>query len=219
MTANEAQNEEQGTQETTPETLESRADLGHGEGADAAVGGQAEEAAAPVAEAPADAGDQAGPACESDAEAPAAAIEEVQELREQVQELHDQLLRARADFENYRRRTRQEMEDLRNFATRQLLSDLLPVVDNFDRALSAIAGQAEVREGIEMVHRQLLALLAKHGVEAMETVGQAFDPKVHEAVMQEPAGDREVGIVAEELQKGYLLHGRVLRPAMVKVTV
>lgn len=218
MTANEAQNEEQGTQETTPET--SQADLGHDEGTDAAVGAQVDEAAAQDADASADgAGDQAEPEVGADADQPAAVCQEVQELRDQVQDLRDQLLRARADFENYRRRTRQEMEDLRNFATRQLLADLLPVADNFDRALGAMTGQAEVREGVEMVYRQLLALLAKHGVEAMETVGQAFDPKIHEAVMQEPAGDREVGIVAEELQKGYLLHGRVLRPAMVKVTV
>jgi molecular chaperone GrpE len=144
---------------------------------------------------------------------------QVQELQTQVQELQNQLLRARADFDNYRRRTRQEMEDLRAFATRQLLADLLPIADNFERALSAIEGHEEVKTGVEMVHRQLLALLEKHGVEPMKTVGETFDPNFHEAVMQEPAGDREAGIVAEELQKGYLLHGRVLRPAMVKVTV
>ncbi|MCL6631075.1 MAG: nucleotide exchange factor GrpE [Alicyclobacillus herbarius] len=164
-----------------------------------------------------DAAEVEGEGTQAEGESPVQ--QELAELREKVQELQNQLLRSRADFENYRRRTRQEMEDLRSFATRQLLADLLPVVDNFDRALGAMEGHAEVREGVEMVQRQLLSLLEKYGVEPMETLGHTFDPKLHEAVLQEPAGDREPGIVAEELQKGYLLHGRVLRPAMVKVTV
>lgn len=138
-------------------------------------------------------------------------------------QLRQQLLRLQADFDNFRRRTRQEREELQLFATRKLLGDLLPVVDNFDRAMSALnADEAElqtVRTGVEMVQRQLLTLLSQYEVRPMEAVGQAFDPKIHEAVLQEPAGDEPVGVVKDELQKGYWLGERVLRPAMVKVTV
>ncbi|QQE77347.1 nucleotide exchange factor GrpE [Alicyclobacillus sp. SO9] len=139
----------------------------------------------------------------------------------QINDLTQQLLRTKADFDNFRRRTRQEKEDLKQFATKKLLEELLPVVDNFERALDAVAGDSDISElktGIEMVHKQLVDVLQKHGVEPMNVVDQPFDPKVHEAVMQEPAEGKEPGVVLAELQKGYTVHGQVLRPAMVKVT-
>ncbi|MDQ0190487.1 nucleotide exchange factor GrpE [Alicyclobacillus cycloheptanicus] len=162
-----------------------------------------------------------GPAGEAEAEAQA---EEGQpDPRDaEIDSLKQQLLRLQADFDNFRRRTRQEREELQLFATRKLLGELLPIADNFDRALSAFTPEADletVRAGVEMVQRQLLNLLQSYDVTQMETVGQPFDPNVHEAVMQEPAGDREAGIVVEEFQKGYRIGDRVLRPAMVKVTV
>jgi molecular chaperone GrpE len=142
-------------------------------------------------------------------------------LQAEIDTLKQQLLRVHADFDNFRKRTRQEREELQQFATRRLLEDLLPTVDNFERALSSFTddAQADMKKGIEMVYRQLVGVLEKYGVEAMDTTDAKFDPNLHEAVMQEPADGREVGVIVQELQKGYTLHGRVLRPAMVKVTV
>jgi molecular chaperone GrpE len=146
----------------------------------------------------------------------------IRELEEKIEELKGQLLRVHADFDNFRKRTRQEKEDLVKYAAKNVIVDLLAVVDNFDRALSALPDEEayrDVRTGVEMVHRQLLSVLEKHGVQPMDVVGKPFDPALHEAVMQEPADGKEAGIVVQELQKGYTIHGKVLRPAMVKVTV
>ncbi|WP_062306307.1 nucleotide exchange factor GrpE [Alicyclobacillus sendaiensis] len=139
----------------------------------------------------------------------------------QIEELTQQLLRTRADFDNFRRRTRQEREELVQFATKKLLADLLPVLDNFDRAIQALEGvnEPQMKQGIEMVHRQLIQVMHQYGVTEMDAVGAPFDPAQHEAVMQEQVEGQEPGRVIEVLQKGYLLHGRVLRPAMVKVSV
>ncbi|GGJ09352.1 hypothetical protein GCM10010885_18070 [Alicyclobacillus cellulosilyticus] len=156
------------------------------------------------------------------AAAPSAA-EQLAVAQAELASLRQQLLRVHADFDNFRKRTRQEKEDLQKFAAQKLLSDLLPVVDNFERALAAFTAEgasAELRAGVEMVHRQLLGILEKHGVRPMDVVGQPFDPSLHEAVMQEPAGEGVApGTVVLELQKGYWLHDKVLRPAMVKVSV
>lgn len=164
------------------------------------------------------------PAAVENAEAVAEGVTPGDEREEELERLRQQWLRLQADFDNFRRRTRQEREELQAFATRRLLGDLLPVVDNLDRALLAFQtgdGQADtLHAGVEMVHRQLLSLLENYDVTPMTTVGEPFDPAVHEAVLQEPADDdRPPGVVAEELQKGYRIGDRVLRPAMVKVTV
>jgi molecular chaperone GrpE len=160
---------------------------------------------------------------EDDTNAPeeAAVDAERARLQSEIDTLKQQLVRVHADFDNFRKRTRQEREELQQFATRRLLEDLLPTVDNFERALSSFNddAQAELKKGIEMVYRQLVNILEKYGVQAMDTTDAKFDPNLHEAVMQEPADGREVGVIVQELQKGYTLHGRVLRPAMVKVTV
>lgn len=144
------------------------------------------------------------------------------ELAEQLQDTEAKLLRTLADFDNFRRRMRQEHEDLQKFAARKVLEGLLPVVDNFERALAAFenkdAGE-DLKTGIEMVYRQLQSVLSAQGVCAMEAIGQPFDPQVHEAVMQEAVAGQAAGVVLQELQKGYMLHDKVLRPAMVKVSV
>lgn len=149
------------------------------------------------------------------------AVVESDERDAQIADLQGQLLRTRADFDNFRRRTRQEKEELSQFATKKLIADLLPTIDNFERALSALdtVGDDQVKTGIEMVHRQLVQVLDGYGVTPMEVLGQPFDPARHEAVMQEPAENETLGTVLQELQKGYLLHDKVLRPAMVKVSV
>nr|WP_236017818.1 nucleotide exchange factor GrpE [Alicyclobacillus suci] len=139
---------------------------------------------------------------------------------QEIADLQQQLLRTRADFDNFRRRTRAEKEELSQFATKKLLSDLLPVVDNFDRAMQAVSDADEqIRTGIEMVHRQFQAILSQYGVTPMNAEGETFDPTRHEAVMQEAAEGVEPNVVLQELQRGYLLHDKVLRPAMVKVSV
>lgn len=144
------------------------------------------------------------------------------QLERELEDAKTQLLRVHADFDNFRKRTKQEKEDLQLFATRRVFDDLLPVVDNFERALtvSADSGAEELKTGVDMVYRQLQSVLEKHGVQSMDVVGQPFDPNIHNAVMQEPASEGgEAGVVSQELQKGYYLNGKVLRPAMVKVTV
>jgi molecular chaperone GrpE len=171
----------------------------------------------------ASAADVGGEASTSEEQAPAAESESESALEQEIADLKNQLLRVHADFDNFRRRTRQEREDLQKFATKSVITDLLGVVDNFERALSSLPSDdatSDVRKGVEMVHRQLVTVLEKYGVQAMDAVGQPFDPTLHEAVMQEPAADGQApGTVVQELQKGYTMHGKVLRPAMVKVTV
>jgi len=144
-----------------------------------------------------------------------------EDVEAQLAELKNQLLRVHADFDNFRKRTRQEKEDLQQFATKKVMEELLPIVDNFERALSSLptAEDDHVRTGVEMVYRQLGTLLERYGVTPYESVLQPFDPELHEAVLQEPAGDGEPGTVTEELQRGYKMHGKVLRASMVKVTV
>ncbi len=148
-----------------------------------------------------------------------ATADETDALTAELNQLQQQLLRVHADFDNFRKRTRQEKEDLQKFAAKRVLEDLLPVLDNFERALAALTEASDdVRQGIEMVHRQLTGVLEQHGVKAMEPEGQLFDPRLHEAVMQETAEGTEAGTVLAVLQKGYMLQDKVLRPAMVKVS-
>jgi molecular chaperone GrpE len=140
-------------------------------------------------------------------------------LQNEVDALKNQLLRAHADFDNFRKRTRQEKEDLQRFAAKKVLSDLLPVVDNFERALTTFGDDAnELKTGVEMVYRQLVTLLEGQGVAEIEALEKVFDPNIHQAVMQESVDGKDAGIVIEVLQKGYYLNDKVLRPAMVKVT-
>jgi molecular chaperone GrpE len=148
-------------------------------------------------------------------------MQRVQEQEQIAAENHDKFLRTLADFDNYRRRTRQEMEDASRYANQKLITDLLPVLDNFERALQHSEGNGggeAVREGVLLIHKQLYDTLAKHGIEPIDAVGKPFDPQYHEAIMRvEPVPGQKPGTVAEELRKGYTLHGRVLRASLVKV--
>jgi molecular chaperone GrpE len=148
--------------------------------------------------------------------------EAVDKCSAEMESLRQQMLRVHADFDNFRKRSRQEKEDLQQFATKKLLLDLLPVTDNFERALSSLEAASsvdEVKTGLDMVHRQLLQILQQYGVEVMNPVDKPFNPNLHDAVMQEAEDGKEAGVVSQVLQKGYMLHDKVLRPAMVKVTV
>jgi len=141
------------------------------------------------------------------------------EIQRQRDEYYDLLLRTRAEFDNYRKRIDRERQESAGAATADLFRDLLPLVDDLERALGTDAGgDAEgYRRGVELIHRQLLDLLRRKGVQPIDAVGADFDPHVHQAVTYEPAPDRREGEVIEELRRGYMLGDRLLRPSMVKV--
>jgi molecular chaperone GrpE len=153
--------------------------------------------------------------------------EEISLLEGQLQDMRNRYLRAVADLDNARKRARREMADAQLQAVADVLLELLPVVDNFERALEttepapgATDGTRAIHEGVALIYRQLMDMLAGRGVEAIEAMGQPFDPVLHEAVAQVPAGgEQEEGTVALELQKGYRLGKRVLRPSKVGVAI
>ena len=135
---------------------------------------------------------------------------------------HDRYMRTAAEFDNARKRAVREREELIRGANEGLIRELLPVLDNFERALQAArgdAGAAAVTAGVELIQRELLRVLEKFGVTAFTSVGMPFDPERHEAVARVPAAGRPEMTVVDETARGYLLNGRVLRPAMVTVAM
>lgn len=161
--------------------------------------------------------DPASPA--SDAEAPPDRDgAELEELRREKDALQDRLLRTAAEFDNYRKRIDRDRRDHADGVTANALADLLPIIDDLERALQAPGGEADaLRKGVELIHRQMLELLRKRGVKPIEAVGQDFDPNFHESVMSESSPTHREGQVIAELRRGYVLGERLLRPAMVKV--
>jgi molecular chaperone GrpE len=132
----------------------------------------------------------------------------------------DLLRRKTAEFDNYRKRVERERGELNEFAAADVLTEILPVMDNLERALSAAADTSRVdayRQGVELIYQQLLEVLRKRGVTPIDAVGQDFDPHVHHAVSQERSSGHRDGEVIEELRRGYRLGDRLLRPALVKV--
>ena len=147
-------------------------------------------------------------------------VDPLAESERQRDEYREQLLRKTAEFDNYRKRVDRERRDLANYAAIDLLEQLLPSIDGLERALQVDTklGKVETyRDGIELIHRQLMELLQKHQVTPLETAGVDFDPHFHEAVAHETSADHRDGEIIEELRRGYLLGDRLLRPAMVKV--
>ena len=140
-------------------------------------------------------------------------------LQRERDTLKEQFLRAVADFDNYRKRVERERRELSEYAAADVLLELLPIIDNFERALQAPAGADTdgLRRGVELIHKQMLDLLRKRGVSPIEAHGADFDPNVHQAVIHEPSDEHREGEVMQELQRGYKLGDRLLRPAMVKV--
>lgn len=137
---------------------------------------------------------------------------------ESVKELHERLLRLGADYDNFRKRSMRQMEEARRFGAEKVIYDLLAVIDNLERALMHAEGdESPMVEGVRMVTKQFLDVLGMHGVQGFDSLGEVFDPERHEAMGQEPAGDRPPGTVVEEMLKGYFLHDRLLRPAQVIV--
>lgn len=146
---------------------------------------------------------------------------QLEEARQQLEEAQQRWLRAQADFDNFRRRTRQEKEQLIQYASMNVLEQLLPVIDNFERAVASSVESKDfdsLAKGIDMVFRQMMGVLENEGLKPIDAVGSAFNPEVHQAVMQVESDEHEEGIVVEEVQKGYMLKEKVLRPSMVKVS-
>jgi molecular chaperone GrpE len=149
--------------------------------------------------------------------APALA-DEIVELRKERDALHDRLLRQAAEFDNFRKRVERDRKDLVQSASLDFVQELLPVIDDFERALQIDApGADSYRQGIEIIHRALMEMLRKRGVTPVDAVGMPFDPQVHQAVAYEEAPDRRDGEVMEQFTRGYRLGDKLVRPAMVKV--
>lgn len=187
---------------------------------------EAEETAADEAEAPETAEASESDAAEADAAAEAEAPDEdaaalkaqVESLTAALEEKDNRVKRLQADFENFRRRTSKEREELANVVTQDLLKSMLPILDNFDRAMAAEQKDNEsFQKGVEMIYTQLHETLKNDGLEPIETEGQKFDPNFHQAVMRVENPDLEDDTIAQELQKGYIVKGRVIRPSMVQV--
>lgn len=185
---------------------------------------EAEETVADEAPETAEAADAAAP--EADAEAETTASEEdtaalkaqVESLKAALEEKDNRVKRLQADFENFRRRTSKEREELANVVTQDLLKSMLPILDNFDRAMAAEQKDNEsFQKGVEMIYTQLHETLKNAGLELIDTAGQKFDPNFHQAVMRVENPDLEDDTIAQELQKGYIVKGRVIRPSMVQV--
>ncbi len=151
--------------------------------------------------------------------APASADEALEALVRERDDLRDRLLRKSAEFDNFRKRVERERREFAEWAAADVVTEVLAVVDDFDRALAADApADAQgFRSGVELIHRQLLEALKKRGVTAVESVGQPFDPHLHQAVAYEESDGVEEGTVIGELRRGYRLGERLLRPALVRV--
>ncbi|MBS4191356.1 nucleotide exchange factor GrpE [Bacillus sp. FJAT-49705] len=142
------------------------------------------------------------------------------ELEAKLADAENRYIRLQADFDNSRRRARLDIEASEKYRAQKLISDLLPAIDNFERALQMETDNEQVKsvlQGMEMVYRSLLEALKNEGAEQIESVGKEFDPHIHQAVMQVEVEGFESNTVVEEFQKGYILKDRVIRPAMVKV--
>lgn len=138
-------------------------------------------------------------------------------------ENYDRLLRVSAEFENYKKRSVREMQDFRKYANQDLVKDLLPILDNLELALKSASEEEKATngllEGIELTRREILRVLEKHNVKQIDALGVPFDPSFHEAVMREETDDHPENTVTTELQKGYLMHDRLIRPSMVAVAM
>ncbi len=160
-----------------------------------------------------------GAAAEQPCEPAAAPAGDAAVLQRERDEYRDLLLRTSAEFDNYRKRVERERREMAQHAASEVVEGLLPILDDFERALSAPGGAEPeaYRQGVELIYRQLVDFLAKRGVRPFEAVGARFDPHVHEAVIYEERPGHEDGEVVEEIRRGYMQGERLLRPAMVKV--
>lgn len=155
-----------------------------------------------------------------DAESPLAFLSaERDQLAMEKADLQDRLLRARAEFDNARRRAERERSDYIQFAAMDLVKDLLPILDDFERALKVETSDRNYAKGVELIYQRMAETLKKMGLEPIETAGCKFDPNLHQAVERVPTEDAEDQTILGEFQRGYNFKGKLLRPAMVRVAV
>ena len=140
-------------------------------------------------------------------------------LKVERDELKELLLRRQAEFDNFRKRTEKERSEFLQYAGMELVRDMLPILDDFDRARKVQAGNPEYAKGVEMIYSRMYDTLKKVGLEPIESEGQQFDPHLHQAVERVETKDAEDGTILSEFQRGYLFKGKLLRPSMVKVAV
>ncbi len=143
--------------------------------------------------------------------------QQIADLEAENENINDKLQRLQADFMNYRKRTNKEKREMALYGKIKLAEEILPVLDNFSRALEAAKEESDFKSGIELIYRQLLDNFKKEGIEEIDAVGKEFDPQFHEAIMQVETEEVESGKVIEVIQKGFIINERVIRPAMVKV--
>lgn len=146
----------------------------------------------------------------------------IESLEQEAKEAHDRFLRVSAEFENYKKRAAREMEDFRKYANESFVKAVLPVVDNLDRAIESSSNDGHanrsVVEGVDMTLKEILKVFDQFGVKPFESLGKAFDPSFHQAMLQEETEEHPDNIVISEFEKGYMIHDRLLRPAMVVVS-
>ncbi|MDH3565809.1 MAG: nucleotide exchange factor GrpE [Desulfobacteraceae bacterium] len=147
--------------------------------------------------------------------------EKLESMGQEVKENYDRFLRVSAEFENYKKRAAREMNDFRKFANESFVKAMLPVVDNLDRAIESSSNDKQadtsMLEGVDMILKEILKIFEQFNVKPFESLGKTFDPSLHQAVMQEETEVYPENSVVNELQKGYMMHDRLLRPAMVVV--
>lgn len=144
--------------------------------------------------------------------------QELEEKQQEAEKYKNLFLRSKADFENYRRRAKRDIQNAQLYAAEDLVIDILSVVDNFERALSSVEDKSDsVYEGVELIYQQLIKILNKHNIKEIEAEGKPFDPRYHQAVMQVETEEYENNTITEVIQKGYLYNSKVIRPSMVKV--
>ena len=175
----------------------------------------AEEAARDVREETAEGSREGTEEAENGADDP---VKREEKLEADLAEKDAQMLRLRADFDNFRRRSAKEREELAAVVTQGILTDMLPLLDNFERALLAEGSDLDsFRAGVSMIYKQMQEALAKNGLEVIDTKDKKFDPNFHQAVMRVQDPEKEDDTIEQELQKGYMVKGRVIRPSMVQV--
>jgi molecular chaperone GrpE len=142
---------------------------------------------------------------------------ELQTLKQERDNLYDRLLRKQAEFDNYKKRVDRERTEFVQFASSELMKELLNALDSFDLAIKNSVAEEQTTQGFKLIYKQLLDTMGRFGLKAIEAKGQKFDPNFHQAVTTTPTDDVEENTILDELRKGYLLNGRLLRPAMVNV--
>ena len=143
----------------------------------------------------------------------------IEAKEKEIDNYKNKWLRTQADLENYRKRVERDIQEIHKYAGEKLVKDILPILDNFERALSAIEDkESDLYRGVEMIYEEFKRMLEKHGVKEIEALGKPFDPYYHEAIMTVESNEHEPGIVVEVVRKGYMYNSKVIRPSMVKVS-